>query len=220
MGNIKKQRKKFSKPSHPWQKERILAEQEILKEYGLRRKYEIWKMNSVLKNFTSQAKHLITTKTEQSYKERSQLLKKLSSLGLIEANAKIDDVLALKLKNIMDRRLQTLVYKKNMARSLKQARQFIIHRHIVLGDKKITSPSYMVPLNEESTIQFAQVSSFSDPSHPERAIAEKNKGKSKKIEEKHKIDEPKIKIKDNPEPKEQEKEKNPSNKKTKKTEAE
>ena len=51
MGSPRKQRKKFSKPSHPWQKERILAEKELLKEYGLNRKYEIWKMNSILKNF-------------------------------------------------------------------------------------------------------------------------------------------------------------------------
>ena len=83
MGSPKKQRKKFSAPSHPWQKERILKEQELVREYGLKRKYEIWKMSSILKNFTIQAKNLITTKTTQSEKERSQLLKKLSSLGLI-----------------------------------------------------------------------------------------------------------------------------------------
>ena len=98
MGSPKRQRKKFSKPAHPWQKERILAEKELLKEYGLKRKYEIWKMNSILKNVTTQAKNLITTKKPSIEKERNQLLTKLSSLGLISKSAKIEDVLSLTLK--------------------------------------------------------------------------------------------------------------------------
>jgi len=185
MGSPKKQRKKFSKPSHPWQKERILAEQELLKSYGLRRKYEIWKMNSILKNFTRQAKNLITIKTLQTDKEKSQLLTKLSSLGLIESGAKMEDVLSLTLTNVMERRLQTLVYKKNMAKSLTQARQFIVHEHISIGDKKITSPSYIVPLNEEVNIQFIQSSPLIDPNHAERTIPEvKKESKTTKETEK------------------------------------
>ncbi|MAE43149.1 30S ribosomal protein S4 [Candidatus Woesearchaeota archaeon] len=173
MGRPKRQRKKFSKPTHPWQKERILAEKELLKDYGLRRKYEIWKMSSILKNFTNQAKNLITIKTQQSDKERDQLLTKLSSLKLIESNAKIEDVLSLTLKDVMERRLQTLVYKKNLAKSLTQARQFIVHEHVAIGDKTITAPSYLVHLNEENNIQFTQSSAFADSNHPERLVQEK-----------------------------------------------
>ena len=173
MGSPKKQRKKFSAPSHPWQKERILKEQELVREYGLKRKYEIWKMSSILKNFTSQAKNLITAKTTQSEKERSQLLKKLSSLGLINQNAKIEDVLSLTLKDVMERRLQTLLYRKHMARTIKQARQFIVHQQVAVGDKKITAPSYLVPLTEENGIQFAPGSAFIDANHPERIVDEK-----------------------------------------------
>ena len=173
MGSPKKQRKKFSAPSHPWQKERILKEQELVREYGLKRKYEIWKMSSILKNFTSQAKNLITAKTTQSEKERSQLLKKLSSLGLISQNAKIEDVLSLTLKDVMERRLQTLLYRKHMARTIKQARQFIVHQQVAVGDKKITAPSYLVPLTEENGIQFAPGSAFIDTNHPERIVDEK-----------------------------------------------
>lgn len=203
MGSPKKQRKKFSTPSHPWQKERILKEQELVREYGLKRKYEIWKMSSILKNFTSQAKNLITTKTTQSEKERSQLLKKLSSLGLIGQNAKIEDVLSLTLKDVMERRLQTLLYRKNLARTIKQARQFIVHQQVAVGDKKITAPSYLVPLSQENSIQFAPGSAFIDTSHPERAVEEKKekaakpKAESKKekpaaeTEDKKEIKEPK-----------------------------
>ena len=182
MGSPKKQRKKFSKPSHPWQKERILAEKNLLNSYGLRRKFEIWKMNTILKNFTSQAKNLIAASNLQSEKEKNQLLAKTSSLGLIETSAKIDDVLSLALKDIMERRLQTLVYRKNLAHSLKQARQFIIHEHISIGDKTITAPSYLVPLIEENNIKFSQGSVLVDVNHPERKIEEKKT--EKKVKEK------------------------------------
>ena len=184
MGSPKKQKKKFSKPAHPWQKERILAEKELLKEYGLNRKYEIWKMNSILKNFTKQAKNLITTKNPQVDKERSQLLTKLYSLGLLGKEGKIEDVLSLTLKNIMERRLQTLVFRKNMASSVNQARQFIVHEHISLGHKTITAPSYLVLADEEGSIQFAQGSIIANASHPIRAVAkvEKKAKKETKVE--------------------------------------
>jgi len=169
MGSPKKQRKKFSKPSHPWQKERILAEQEIVKEYGLNRKYEIWKMNSILKSLTRQAKNLIATKKPQAEKEAKQLLTKLYSLGLINKEAQIEDVLSLSLKNIMERRLQTLVYRKNMASSARQARQFIVHEHIALGEKTVTAPSYLVQVEEEANIGFSQGSALSNADHPQRS---------------------------------------------------
>ena len=187
MGSPRKQRKKFSKPAHPWQKERILEEKELLKGYGLNRKYEIWKMGSILKNFTRQAKNLITTENPQVEIEKNQLLTKLSSLGLTDKGAKIEDVLSLTLKDIMERRLQTLVYRKNMASSINQARQFIVHEHVSLGDKTITAPSYLVPLEEEGIIQFSQGSAFANASHPIRTSVKKEEKQKKsegKVEEK------------------------------------
>ena len=160
---------------HPWQKDRILEEKEIREQYGLRRKYEIWKMDSILKNFTRQAKNLVTIRNKQVEKERGQLLSKLHSLGLIDKNAKIEDILSLTLNDIMERRLQTLVYRKTLARTMSQARQFIVHEHIALGDKVVTSPSYLVLSAEEGAIQFTGNSSLADSSHPERAVKEQKK---------------------------------------------
>ena len=187
MGSPRRQRKKFSKPSHPWQKERILAEKELLKAYGLNRKYEIWKMSSILKNFTRQAKNLITTENAQVEKERNQLLTKLFSLGLTGKDAKIEDVLSLTLKDIMERRLQTLVYRKNLSSSIKQARQFIVHEHVSLGEKTITAPSFLVPVDDENSIQFAQGSILTNTSHPIRTVindVKKQKKTKEKVEKK------------------------------------
>lgn len=183
MGDIKKQRKKFSKPGHPWNKERILADKEILDEYGLRRKKEVWKADSILSNFARQAKELITGEDEI---KKSQLLGRLNSLGLLNKNAAVEDVLSITLKDILERRLQTLVVRKNLARSMNQSRQFIVHGHILIGDKKITIPSYLVGVNEENLIQFAQDSNLSSPEHSERVAEKKSTKKSHKKDPKEK----------------------------------
>jgi len=180
MGAPKKQRKKYSTASHPWQKARIEEEAILLKEYGLKNKREIYKIRSILKGFANQAKNLITSKTKQAEKERIALLNKLSKLGFITKTGNVDDVLDLSINNIMDRRLQTLVYKRAMARSIGQARQFIVHEHIVLGSKIITVPSYLVPVEEENLISFVVNSKLADPEHPEREILIKKTKKSNK----------------------------------------
>ncbi|HLC60584.1 MAG TPA: 30S ribosomal protein S4 [Candidatus Nanoarchaeia archaeon] len=156
MGDPKKQKKKFSTPNHPWQKERIEAEKEILKQYGLRRKYEIWKMDSMLKDFLNRAKTLIAQRNPQSDLEKKQLLQRLNSLGLLKKDSKVEDVLNLTLKDVMERRLQTLLIRKQLARTMKQAREFITHEHVAIGARKVTAPSYLVTVNEEPGIRLVK----------------------------------------------------------------
>jgi small subunit ribosomal protein S4 len=180
MGAPRRIRKKFSGPSHPWQKERIEEEKGLLKEYGLKNKTEIWKTTSKLRNFKKQTKNIIRTKTKQSEKEKVQLLTKLISLGLIQENTNIEEVLGLAIKNILERRLQTLVFRKGLARSMKQARQFITHRHILVNNKKITSPCFLVSKNLEDKILFSNSSSLFSPEHPERVQQKKTQEKKEK----------------------------------------
>jgi len=180
MGHPKLKKRRYSKPSHPWQKERILEEAEILEEFGLKNKRELWKVASLLRKHSAQAKRLIALTTPQAEIEKTQLLSKLSSLGLIGETTRLEDVLTITLKGIMERRLQTLVHKKGLAKSVRQARQFIVHRHIVIGDKKITSPSYIVSKNEEALINFTPNSLLSSSEHPERLVQERKEKKEKK----------------------------------------
>ncbi len=170
MGDPKKPKKMYSKPGHPWQRERIEKERVIKTEYGLKNKKEIWKMNSRLKNFSTQAKNLAAATGTQAERERQQLVRRLNSLGLVGENAGIDEVLGLQPKDIFERRLQTIVFRKGLARSIRQARQLIRHEHIVIGDKKITSPSYLVSSQEEAKISYSPDSSFNNPDHPERPV--------------------------------------------------
>ena len=177
MGDPKKLRKKYKTPSHPWEKSRIEEEKKVIQDYGLKSKNEIWKMSSILKKFKQRTKESISLNTPQSEMEKSQLLKKLQELGLTEGLSTTDKILGLTTKDIMDRRLQTIVFRKGMARSMIQARQLITHRHIIVGEKKITSPSYLVKKAEEDKIRFVANSSLANPEHPERAVVVSTKKK-------------------------------------------
>ncbi len=169
MGDPKKIRKKYETPVHPWQKARIVEEVKLLKEYGLKNKKEIWKFSSLLKKYKDQAKKLIAMQGKQADLERKQMMDKLKKLGLIKpGNETYDAIFSLGLSDVLSRMLQTVVYKKGLARSIKQARQFIVHNHILIGDKKITSPRYLVNVSEESKISFDVSSSLYNPEHPER----------------------------------------------------
>lgn len=168
MGDPKKIRKKYSPPSHPWQRGRIDAEKIIVKEFGVKNKKEIWKMEAILRSFTGQAKKLITASTKQALLEKQNLIKRLQKYGFVSTEATIDQILGLTLKDIMSRRLQTIVLKKGLATTVKQARQMITHKHVIVGDKKISSPSYLVSLEEEATVAFATSSGFFKEDHPER----------------------------------------------------
>ncbi len=171
MGDPRRIRKKYSGPRHPWQKSRLDEERTLIREYGLKNKKELWKINSKFKKFTNQAKNLITLTTEQGKLEKKQLINKLARLGLLSIDANEEDVLNLNAKDIFERRLQTLVFRKGLAKTMKQSRQFIVHEHIRIDGKKLTSPSHLVTLKEESTIEFCQTSSLSDHEHPERTTS-------------------------------------------------
>ncbi len=170
MGDPKKFRKKFSGPNHPWNKVRIEEERVLKKEFGLKNKEELWRATSLAKKFSDGAKRLIALHGAQAEVETKNLFSRLRSLGLIGVEAKLDDVLALTVKNILERRLQTLVVRRKLARTVSQARQFITHEHIVVGGKKVTSPSYLVPVNDEGKIHFTACSTLASDAHPERVI--------------------------------------------------
>jgi len=168
MGDPKKLKKKYSTPAHPWDKANIDANRIIRKEYGLKIRKEVLIGESFLKKYKNIAKNLIASQTEQGKKEKKQMMDKLNRLGLLSVNAELDDVLSLEIKDILERRLQSLVFRKGLARTMTQARQFIVHRHITVSGKEITSPSYLVSTEEEAAMAFKAKSSLFDEEHPER----------------------------------------------------
>jgi len=159
VGAPRKLSKQYSRPKHPWKAERIEAERVILKEYGLKNKRELWKTETILRGFRGQARNLLALTTEQADKDEKELLAKLRRLSLIEKDSGLDDVLKLKVNDILERRLQTQVYRKGLSNTVDQARQFIVHGHILVDGRKVTAPSYLVGSGVEEKITFAPNSS-------------------------------------------------------------
>ena len=83
-------------------------------------------------------------------------------------DSQLDDILTLDVNTILERRLQTIVYRSGLANTIKQARQFVVHGHISLNGHCVDVPSYKVKVEEESSLQYDQYSSISDESHPIR----------------------------------------------------
>ena len=185
MGDIKKIRKKYSKPSHPWRIERITEDNQVIKEYGIPKKTELWKTKAKLESFKNQAKRLSARTDKQAEIERNNLVKKLESYNLIKETT-LEAILSINIKDVLNRRLQTLLFKKGFAKSMKQARQMIIHRHVLLGGKLNTSPAYLVRVSEEASIEISPKSPFYDVNHVERT-KEATKRKSKVVVEKSKF---------------------------------
>jgi len=173
MGDQKFQRKSYSTPRHPWEKDRIDYEKEIVIKYGLKNKRELWKSEAILSSFRAQARTLqakIRYNDPVAQKQFSSLLKKLDKLDLMGSNASLDDILSMSIESILDRRLQTIVYQKNMATTMKQARQLITHGHIKVDDRIVTIPGLFVEKEDEDKIYYNDNSPFSDENHPMRQI--------------------------------------------------
>jgi len=151
MGHPKKQRKKYESPLKPYDKDRIEREKRIKKEFGLRKKRDIWRAVSVLRTIRRRARALQAKKDKIKEKE---LLDHLYKLNLIRKDSTIDDVLGLSVEDILNRRLQTIVYKKGLARTAKHARQLIVHNHVLVNNRKIAYPSYFVTKEEENNIKL------------------------------------------------------------------
>ena len=183
MGDPKKTRKMYETPQHPWKKGRLEEEAQIKRTYGLKNKREVWRVQTMVRRLRERARNLISARGENAKRLEKELIGTVLKLGLVGDDATTDDILALTAESVMDRRLQTVVYKKGLARSMKQARQFINHGHITLYGRRITSPGYLVQRDEMAKIGFYHTSTMADPNHVERVVQAASRPESEAPEE-------------------------------------
>jgi small subunit ribosomal protein S4 len=174
MGYPGKNHKQYETPKRPFEKSRIQEETRLVIEYGLRNKREVWKAQSVLRRYRKAARDLLalmSAGTEPAIIDvkKGELIGHMQRLGLLGPDADIDNVLSLKVQLQLERRLQTLVYRQGLARSPKQARQFITHGHIAIGGRRVNIPGYRVTRAEEPQISYHSRSPISSSDHAERA---------------------------------------------------
>jgi small subunit ribosomal protein S4 len=160
MGDIKNFRKDWNKPKRPLNFELKMEELKILGTFGLKTKRELWKARTELSRVRNQARSLLALRQEVREKEEPILIHSLSRIGLVEQNATLDDVLNLEINDLLSRRLQTIIMKKFYFKTPYQARQAISHGHILIGDRVVNIPSYVVKVDEEEQVKLTPESIF------------------------------------------------------------
>jgi small subunit ribosomal protein S4 len=173
MGYPGKNHKSYQPPKRPWEKSRIESETRLVIEYGLRNKREVWKAQEHLRKYRKGARSLLALGSSAVDAalydaKKAELITSLQRSGLLGPDADIEDVLSLKIQTQLERRLQTLVYRKGLARSPKQARQMVTHGHIAIGNRRVSIPGYRVNRVEETQIAYYGTSPFVSDSHSEK----------------------------------------------------
>jgi small subunit ribosomal protein S4 len=164
--------KAYETPNHPFQGERISSEHDLVDRYGLSNKEELWRAQSELRGLRREARELLGRAqgdAEAAARKGEEFLARLKRYGILGSEDGLDDVLSLEINDVLERRLQTVVYRKGLANTPQQARQFIVHGHVTVGDSRVTVPSYQLEVDEEADVAFDETSPLADELHPERA---------------------------------------------------
>ncbi len=148
---MKRKKKLYQRPMKLYQKGRIMEENVLVKKYGLKNKREIWKTLAKVNYFRKRAMALSRASSE----EQEVFFNKLQNVGLkVKSMA---DVLGLKVEDLLNRRLPTIIVSKGLATTPKQARQMVVHKKILVDGGVVNIPSYIVPTNLESKITVKKV---------------------------------------------------------------
>jgi small subunit ribosomal protein S4 len=172
VGGIRKSKKKYDPPGQPWQKTRLAEELIYVGEYGLRNKQELWRYRTALTRIRVNTRDLLALPAADRGLREGQLLARLNRLSLIEAGAQLDDVLDLGMRDILERRLQTQVLRQGLAKTIQQARQLVVHGHVVLDGRRVRSPGMILLRDQERKLEYAASSPLRKATHPERPKGE------------------------------------------------
>ncbi|GAB6947472.1 30S ribosomal protein S4 [Vulcanisaeta sp. JCM 16161] len=158
MGDPRKSRKKYlgGKPRRLWNRQLLEEELRLIGEYGLRNKRELWLAKTILREIKHRARSLLSMPAEQRAKLETEFKARLFKAGFIpEQDIPLDAVLSLDVRAILDRRLQTIVYRKGLAKTIYEARQLVTHGHIAVDGRVVKSPGYLVPRELEDRVTYA-----------------------------------------------------------------
>jgi small subunit ribosomal protein S9e len=148
-------------PKRPFEAARLDQELKLIGEFGLKNKKEIWRVGLTLSKIRRAARELLKLdeKDPRRLFEGNALIRRLVRIGVLdESRMKLDYVLALKIEDFLERRLQTQVFKLGLAKSIHHARVLIRQRHIRVGKQIVNVPSFIVRLDSQKHIDFALTS--------------------------------------------------------------
>lgn len=154
MGDPRFARKKYGAPKKPWDKKLLASERELRETYGLRNKRELRRVDASLRTKRGIAKRVLALPLDIRAGKEKELLDSLVRIGVMRGKPSVNEVLSLSVEAFLERRLQTIVWRKHLANTVKQARQFITHGHISVNGNKVSAPSYIVTKEEEASIAY------------------------------------------------------------------
>jgi small subunit ribosomal protein S4 len=170
MGDPKRQRKRYETPRHPWRTVQLDVELHLVGEYGLRNKRELWRSKTMLSQVRGIARSLLGSNESERATIGREYLAKLSKIGVLSEAASIDEVLDLDIRDLLERRLQTQVFRRGLAKTIFQARQLVSHGHISVAGRIVSVPGYIVNRDEEQKIKYFNHSPLAKNDHPMRKI--------------------------------------------------
>ena len=150
MGDPKTSRKVWKKPKRPLNYDLKMDELKTLGTFGLKTKRELWKTQTELSRVRFQARSILALRQNEREAKEPILMQSLSRIGLVEQNSTLDDVLNLQVNDLLLRRLQTIVHKKLNFKTPYQARQAIVHGHVMIEDNIITSRHILLKLKKKA----------------------------------------------------------------------
>ncbi len=86
-------------------------------------------------------------KVKDAYGMREKQFRRLFGIATKSQEATGESLLSL-----LERRLDNVVYRLKLAETRKQARQVVVHGHILVNGKKVCSPSYLVSIQDEISL--------------------------------------------------------------------
>merc|ERR1719198_30136 len=164
---VRYQLRNFSKttksPRRAYDKERLDKELQMIGTYGLKTKREIWRVGLILSKVRAVARRLLTLEERDPERifQGQALMRRMIRYGILdEDKQRLDYVLELKVEDFLERRLQTLVFKRGLAKSIHHARVLIKQKHIRVGHQIVDVPSFMVRVESQPHIEFSVSSPF------------------------------------------------------------
>jgi small subunit ribosomal protein S4 len=152
MGAPRRNRKKVQRPADIWNTQRITDEHKLRDDYGLKNLNELWRATSEIRRVRRNVRAVLSGKVKES--TGKELVSRLSRYGIVKDGANLDDLLEITPQNMLERRLQSIVFRKGLAKTSKQARQLITHGFISIDGRRAKSPGYLVSREEENRIAY------------------------------------------------------------------